>query len=514
MSQIGRIGGQVLTDNLLRAGVDLAFETDLLYLNVGDRQIGINDDTPSYDLDVNSTLLTNVLTTTSQLTVDGIRFTAPNTITSTVAPIEVFIAGPTLFHDRLITSNLEFDDNFISSFSNSNIIFNPNGSGTIELFSDTFVTGVLQVTGNIQIPGDLRSDGTVTFGDNINFDTVTIAPDLTQHIVPGDDVTYDIGTSSKRWRSGLSQNVDITTGFVSGNLSVTAPSNISVVTGNILINIADPSPTATFTSAMGNASLQFQGNLLSNSVSGQNIRFNPNGGGAINLEDNTNVNGNLGVSGNILLPGDLSSQGTITIGDQTLDTVTINLDLTQSIVPGDDITYAMGADASDSSPRRWAQVHSPDWTNINSGAWSGSGIIVSNVYVSDQTYLDGTNRQILATQSNDDIALLPASGLTSIEKISWQNNDITNLINTPLTIVGTGIGYTRIVGNNAMVVPSGTDAERRLSPEIGETRWNTDQDYLECFDGSIWTVSIGGGGTAVTLNDMDDFSNIYTLILG
>ncbi len=34
MSQLGRIGGQVLTDNLLRAGIDLAFETDLLYLNV------------------------------------------------------------------------------------------------------------------------------------------------------------------------------------------------------------------------------------------------------------------------------------------------------------------------------------------------------------------------------------------------------------------------------------------------------------------------------------------------
>ncbi len=43
MSQLGRIGGQVLTDNLLRAGVDLAFETNLLYLDVTNRQIGVRD---------------------------------------------------------------------------------------------------------------------------------------------------------------------------------------------------------------------------------------------------------------------------------------------------------------------------------------------------------------------------------------------------------------------------------------------------------------------------------------
>jgi hypothetical protein len=64
-----------------------------------------------------------------------------------------------------------------------------------------------------------------------------------------------------------------------------------------------------------------------------------------------------------------------------------------------------------------------------------------------------------------------------------------------------------------MVIPSGTDAERRGSPELGETRWNTDQQYLECFDGTVWQVSIGSG-PVVTINDMDDLSNIYTLVLG
>lgn len=513
MSQIGRIGGQVLTDNLLRAGVDLAFETDLFYLNVNDKRIGINDDTPSYDLDVNTALITNILTTTGQLTIDGIRFTAPNIITSTVAPIEVFIQGPMLYHDRLTTSNLEFDDNFISSFSNSNIVLNPNGSGTIELFSDTFVTGTLQVTGNIQIPGDLRSDGTVTFGDNVNFDTITIAPDLTQDIIPGDDILYDIGTNLKRWRTGLSQNVNVNFGFISGNISVTTPSNISATSGNILINASGEAPTVFFTGNIENQSIKLDGNLISNYVPNQNIRFNPNGAGFVNLEDNTNVTGNLTVSGNIILPGDLSSQGTIIIGNQTIDTVTVNLDFTQSIIPGDDNTYDLGADAADSSPRRWAQIHSPDWTKIDNGAGPGSGIVTQNIFVSDQLHLDGANRRIIALQSNDDVFLNPDSGYTKIESIGWQNSDITNLINSPLTLISTGIGYSKVMGTNAVVIPSGTNAERRGAPEVGETRWNTDEGYLECFDGTVWAVSTGGG-EEVTVTVMDDLSNIYALTFG
>ena len=66
MSQLGRIGGQVLTDNLVRAGVDLAFETDLLYLDVTNNRIGIKDATPVYDLYVNSNIRTNNLTVTTQ----------------------------------------------------------------------------------------------------------------------------------------------------------------------------------------------------------------------------------------------------------------------------------------------------------------------------------------------------------------------------------------------------------------------------------------------------------------
>jgi hypothetical protein len=364
MSQLGRIGGQVLTDNLLRAGVDLAFETNLLYLDVTNNRIGVKDSTPIYDLDVNSNIRTNELTVTTQAALGNLRINAPNTITTSVGGIDVFInGGGEIFHDRVITNNLVFDGNLISSISNSNIVLDPNGSGTVE------------------------------------------------------------------------------------------------------------------------------------------------------LRANTDITGDLAVSGNITMSGNLTGLGTLIIGDQTIDTVTINTDFTQSIIPGDDVTYAMGADAGDSSPRRWAQVHSPQWQYITDGAWPGSGIIPQSVIVSDQMILDGVINKISALQSNDDILLNPDTGIIDIENTRWQINDITNLSNTALTVAGTGIGYYQFVGTNGMVIPSGDNSQRRASPEVGETRWNTEEAYLECYDGTVWAVSTGGG-IEVTTVIMEDLGHVYALMLG
>jgi hypothetical protein len=365
MSQLGRIGGQVLTANLLRAGVDLAFETDLLYLDVNNRRIGIKySSTPSYDLDVNSGIRTTNITVDNQISVGNIRINAPNTFATSVGGIDVYInGGGQIFHDRLTTANLVLDGNLISSVSNSNIVFDPNGSGTVELIA------------------------------------------------------------------------------------------------------------------------------------------------------NTNITGDLGVNGNISMGGNLSNLGTVTFGDQTLDTVVINTDFTQSIIPGDDLTYALGADAGDSSARRWSELYAAQWQNISTGAWPGSGLITPYITISDQTILDGTNNKISAAQSNDDVLLLPNTGITFIENTKWQNNTITNLLNTPLTFSSTGIGYTRFMGNNAVVIPAGTSIQRPASPEVGDTRWNTTEKYLECYDGSVYIIATGGG-EIVTQQFMEDLGFIYSAILG
>ena len=65
---IGRITGSVLKSNLTRNGVDLAFETNLLYLDVTNNRVGIGTSEPSTELTVSGTVTATSVTSTSAAT--------------------------------------------------------------------------------------------------------------------------------------------------------------------------------------------------------------------------------------------------------------------------------------------------------------------------------------------------------------------------------------------------------------------------------------------------------------
>ena len=81
---IGRISGSVLKSNLTRNGTDLAFETNLLYLDVTNNRVGIGTSSPSTTLDINGTV--NATTVTAgTLTASGTGTDALLTLTTTEA---------------------------------------------------------------------------------------------------------------------------------------------------------------------------------------------------------------------------------------------------------------------------------------------------------------------------------------------------------------------------------------------------------------------------------------------
>jgi hypothetical protein len=322
-ASLGRISGKALEANLLRNGIDLAVNGDLLYLKVSPVQagtigspefddqdpnfgktgstslpstaIGINTDVPIYTLDVNSEANFNDLIVTTQAAIDNIIINAPDQFTTSVGAIQVRPPGinPIMFHDRLTTSALIFNDNSISSISNQNITFDPNGTGQFRIEADTNITGDLGVSGNITISGNLSKQGSIFLGDD---------------------------------------------------------------------------------------------------------RFDGEG----NVPEN--------------------------------DTITINTDFAQSIIPGQDLTYNLGIDKSDSTPRRWAQAHIPDWTKITTGAWAGSGLRPQAVIVSDQMRLDGVVNKISAIQSNEDILLNPDTGIVYVESVQFGEDlplGLTQTLNNP-----------------------------------------------------------------------------------
>ena len=84
---VGRITGPLLASNLLRDGVNLAVETNLLYLDVTNGRIGIKTSAPQYDLDVNGTIHATklIVDSTSTLGLLTISKTGTSATISTVS---------------------------------------------------------------------------------------------------------------------------------------------------------------------------------------------------------------------------------------------------------------------------------------------------------------------------------------------------------------------------------------------------------------------------------------------
>jgi hypothetical protein len=205
---IGRISGQLLKNNLVRDGVDLAFETDLLYLNVNDKRIGINTDTPLYDLDVNGTSRTTNLIVDTQADIADFTITG-NTISSTSSTINFIpVSGQTVVYNaRLRVNDLELNGNSISTInSNSNLELRPNGSGIVDIYSNARVNGNLDVTGNVNAVGNVVISGNIVIGDEIT-DEITINAAIKSSLIPEQTNTYDLGSVDFRWKTLYADDV-------------------------------------------------------------------------------------------------------------------------------------------------------------------------------------------------------------------------------------------------------------------------------------------------------------------
>ena len=199
---IGRISGQLLKSNLLRAGENLAFETDLLYLDVVNSRIGIRTTTPTVDLDVNGHTRSTNITVDNQLNIGNLHFTG-NTITSDSGTINFAAAAgeATVYHSRLQIDDLQLQGNIISTtVSNSSIEIDPNGTGTVNIIANTNITGNLAVSGNINATGNVVIGGNITIGDALT-DNVVINASIRSDLVPETDNTFDLGSPIFRWRA-------------------------------------------------------------------------------------------------------------------------------------------------------------------------------------------------------------------------------------------------------------------------------------------------------------------------
>jgi hypothetical protein len=494
---IGRISGQLLKSNLLRAGENLAFETDLLYLDVINSRIGIKTATPNADLDVNGTIRSTTAQVDDYLNVGTLNFNGSTINSSGTINFTAAASQATVYHSKLQIDDLQISGNTISTMvSNSPIELNPNGSGSVDLLADTNITGNLAVTGNISATGNVTIGGNIIIGDSLT-DTVTINASIKSSLIPETDILYNIGSPSYRWNNAYLNNFVVSNQFTLGTFSFTG-NTISSTASSIVFNTPGAN-SVIFNSKILVGDYEIAGNSISTTVSNSSIDIRPNGAGTIELEANTNITGNLNVSGNINAVGNVTIGGNIIIGDSLVDNLVINASIRSDLVPETDNLYDLG-----SSSFRWRAVYA---NNFYTTALNVPTLDIGNLMFRDN--------EITTTTGQD--LYIDGNGVGGVRLGNFRivDNVITNVSANAITqIAQSGTGYFKIAGTNGFVFPRGDETTRPAGYQVlGMTRFNTNSKALEVWDGLTWASPAGASG-AVSIIGAQDIAVQIALTLG
>jgi hypothetical protein len=265
---LGKIAGPALKDNLLRLGVDLSIETNLLYVDVNNKRIGINTATPNVDLDVNG--LAN-FSNTLQINAGNIT-TLSNNANIYLTPNgsgQVIIAG------TLSPGNLSITNG--GNISGANVIFSntytsnvTTGTAPLTVNSTTRVANL-----NVAVAGNLiNGNSSVTVNPNGNVN-ISVAGNSNVVVITGTGAnitgTANVSGTIYGADANLSGNLSVNGNVTMGNLNL---ANI-VSNGNLTANTLVVNNSAN----LGNLSIT---NLTINSVPlNSNIYLAPNGTGGV-----------------------------------------------------------------------------------------------------------------------------------------------------------------------------------------------------------------------------------------
>jgi len=223
MPQLGRIGGPVLSADLLRDGSDLAFETDLLYLSVTDLSnplktvgLGIKNNSPSQKLQITGTShfsRTNPLLSDWYVSTEAdlanlvfLTYKIQNPTGNIVIRPDQSV-DPKIVTNEIRTAKLKLVNSAVSTLtSGDNIEITANGNGLVK-----FNTADVLLTGNLQVTGAVTWDGsTITLGSD-DTDRVIFNADINSNILPDVNNLYTLGSTTKKWNTVYSKNIDALT---------------------------------------------------------------------------------------------------------------------------------------------------------------------------------------------------------------------------------------------------------------------------------------------------------------
>jgi hypothetical protein len=220
---------------------------------------------------------------------------------------------------------------------------------------------------------------------------------------------------------------------------------------------------------------------------------------ATNLE----ITGNI-ISGNATV--DILDTANIRLDGNTISTTTTNEDL--NIAPnGSGVISVNSTKIVDlASPSASTDAANKGFVDGLFGDLSITGNAVTssvgNVVLNDDVDITGN-----ITITGNVVGNLMAGNISILTNTISSINTNGNILLDP-----NGTGYVKITGTNGFLPPLGDDSARPGTPPSGLTRYNTDSNLLEFYNGSVWVVAGPEAGTITAQTLAGDGSTVtFTL---
>jgi hypothetical protein len=407
--EFGRISGPLLSDNLLRNGENLAFDTDVMYFDVNNKFVGINTSSPTRALDIFGDVYSTDL------------------IVETQADIAHFTFGGTGTLDQI--ANYRNENIYITPDQGMDPIITFNGIGSTNKFN--FVGA--ELTGFINQNIIFDPTGRLVFGTNV----------IATLVIP-DEPLLSTTTAENYFRATR-------TSWEASELDV----------GSYFTNRTQFIKGTTITSVQGPFADFGQDYYIIFTSTNQLVNLNPLDTVTITISKT-----NLYVDGSITATGNVTFDGDITLGNDPTDVITFGAEVGSNIVPIIGGAYNLGEDIT---PLVWKNVYATNLitTDFNTTDANITTLNAGNIKISGNTI----NNNITTNDVN--LIPSGTGSLNFNSFLSIKDNTISHYDSTALQFVSTGNGYFKFGGTTGWTIPVGTTTQRPTIPDIGTIRYNT-----------------------------------------